>query len=68
MQIFRNVNFKWWQVSVLKISVLVFGIVVGATWPKEFEPYLTQFLAIALVLWIYLLYVWHSQSNKSGKK
>ncbi len=67
MQIFRNVNLTWWQVSALKISVLLFGIVIGVVWQKEFQPYLYQMFAGSLILGVYLFYVWHGQANKSKK-
>lgn len=64
MQIFKNVNFKWWQVSALKVSVLLFGIVIGAIWPEKFQAYLHQMFAASLILGIYLGYVWYSQVSK----
>ncbi len=61
MNIFQDVNLKWWHVSLLKFSVLFFGIFVGANWPTVFEPYMYQMLGVAAILGVYLGYVWHKQ-------
>ena len=35
---FRDYTMRWWQVSLLKVSLAAFGLAVGATWPGAFEP------------------------------
>lgn len=48
----------WWQIGLLKLSVLSLGIAIGARWPEVFLPYLTHLIVITVLLGIYLLFVW----------
>lgn len=47
MGLFREYKMHWWQVGILKITLLVAGILIGAHWPSVFET--TVWLTI---LWI----------------
>lgn len=53
---------KWWQVSLLKICVLAFGLVIGANWPEIFVGYTIVLIVITVVLSIYLAFVWLQES------
>jgi hypothetical protein len=61
MDILRNSTFTWWQVGLFKLSVLTFGIAVGAYWQDVFLPYLTTLLIIAVASGLYVGYVWFKQ-------
>ena len=47
MRIFKDYTMRWWQVSLLKISMMAFGLAVCATWPGAFEGRL---------LWLWLIF------------
>jgi len=61
MDILRNSTFTWWQIGLFKLSVLTFGIAVGAYWQDVFSPYLTTLLVVAIVSGLYVGYVWFKQ-------
>jgi hypothetical protein len=58
MNIFKTKSLTWWQVSLLKICVLAFGLAIGANWPELFVGYTTLLVTITIVLSIYLAFVW----------
>jgi uncharacterized membrane protein YgaE (UPF0421/DUF939 family) len=58
MNIFTSRSLAWWQVSVLKLAVLLIGIAIGANWPLFFAPYTLKLVLVGLVLGIYVAFVW----------
>jgi hypothetical protein len=58
MNIFKTKSLTWWQVSLLKMCVLAFGLAIGANWPTLFIGYTTLLVTITIVLSIYLAFVW----------
>jgi len=56
MKLFGTYKLEWWQIGLLKITLLLFGIVVGVYWYVFWTPYLMTFLVIAIILAIYLLF------------
>jgi len=61
MNIFSNSTFTWWQIGLFKLSVLTFGIAIGAYWQDVFLPYLTPLLVVAVVSGLYVAYVYFKQ-------
>ena len=47
MRIIKDYTMRWWQVSLLKISMMALGLAVCATWPGAFEGRL---------LWLWLIF------------
>ncbi len=45
MNPFKSYTLTWWQVSLLKLSMLSLSLVVGATWPEAFVTW-------TVLLWI----------------
>lgn len=58
MNIFKSGTLKWWEVSLLKISVACIAVAIGATWPAVFAPYARALVVIGLTIGIYLAFVW----------
>lgn len=61
MNIFKNTAFTWPQIALLKLSVLLIGIAVGANWPAVFVSYTWPLVIVAVVLGIYLVVVWRKE-------
>ena len=61
MNIFSKSTFTWWQIGLFKLSVLTFGIAVGASWSEAFSQYITALLAVAVVSGLYVAYVYFKQ-------
>ena len=61
MDMLKNSTFTWWQVGLFKLSVVTFGIAVGAYWQDLFLPYLTALLVVAVVSGLYVGYIWYKQ-------
>ena len=57
MKIFRDYTLRWWEISVLKLTVLSFGLLVGSQWPNVFLKYSTIPLVIFIAGTIYLVVV-----------
>ncbi len=58
MNIFsRSYTYKGWQISLFKLSLVCFGIIVGAYWQEYFLQHLLTLGAIALVFGLYISYV-----------
>ena len=61
MTLFNPITFTWWQVSILKLSLLSLGVVVGATWPGVFGGWREVLVVLFVVPAFYLTYVWFRQ-------
>ncbi len=58
IQIFKDITLKWWQVGIFKITIIAFGIAVGAYWAEFFVGSLKILVAIFILGWLYLAFVW----------
>ena len=58
---FIPVTLTWWQVVLLKLSLLSLGVVVCTTWPGVFVGWREVLLVVFVVPAFYLTYVWFSQ-------
>ncbi len=68
MNIFNPVTLKWWQVGLFKISLVSFGVFVGANQQQVFQEWLTVLLVIFVVTSLYLLTtVWWKTWNDGGE-
>ncbi len=47
IRIFREYTMSWLQVGLLKISMMAFGLAIGATWPELFRE---------RVVWLWLMF------------
>jgi len=61
MTLFTPITFAWWQVGLLKLSLLSLGVVVGSTWPGVFVGWRALLLVLFVVPAFYLTYVWFRQ-------
>jgi len=57
MKIFGSYAFKWWQIGLLKLSLLAFGICIGAYWSDFFKQAIIPLLVLGGVLGLYLAYI-----------
>ncbi|MDB5195501.1 MAG: hypothetical protein JWO84_685 [Parcubacteria group bacterium] len=58
MNILRSGSLTWWQISILKVAVLLIGIAIGANWPLFFAPYTLKLVLVGIVLGIYVACIW----------
>lgn len=61
MSFFDNKTFTFWQVGILKISVLCFGLAIGSYWPRVFAPLIPVLIVICAAAGLYIVYVWMRQ-------
>ena len=54
MNIFKDRTFNWWQVGLIKISLLFIGIGIGSYWAEAFYFIAFPLIIIGLVIGIYL--------------
>jgi hypothetical protein len=59
--LFKSVTFTWWQVGLLKVSLLSLGVVVGSTWPELFVGWRDLLLLLFVVPAFYVTYLWFRQ-------
>lgn len=57
MNIFKSYTYTWRQIGIFKLSVLAFGIAIGALWHDFFGNYLTILIIIAVIAGIYTGYI-----------
>ncbi len=57
MNPFQSYTLEWWQVSILKLSMIAFGIAVGATWPGVFAGWLASLWLFFVVTAVYMIFV-----------
>jgi hypothetical protein len=57
VRIFRSYTFAWWQLALLKISVLALGLAVGSSWPDFFAGWRGLLLVLFVVPAFYVTYV-----------
>jgi hypothetical protein len=58
MHFFKSRSLEWWQLGILKLALISFGVAVGARWPEAFSSYVGFLFAGALVLGAYIAFVW----------
>ena len=61
MTIFKSFTFTWWQLSLFKLAMVAFGLLVGSTWPGLFVGWREVLLVLFVVPAFYLTYVWFTQ-------
>ena len=57
MNPFQSYTLEWWQIGLLKISMIAFGIAVGATWPGVFGGWLTLLWLVFVAGAVYMTFV-----------
>ena len=57
MKLLRNYDFKWWQVSLLKIAMVGAGIIIGVLCVDFFSQYLREVIIIVAALTAYFWYL-----------
>lgn len=61
MTFFKDFTFAWWQLSLLKLSMVALGLAIGSTWPEVFVRWRDVLLVLFVVPAFYLTYVWLKQ-------
>jgi len=64
MRIFRPYLMSWWHVSLLKISMLIFGIAIGTAWPQFFAKFIAEACMVAVIPVSFLALVTLRQSMR----
>jgi len=62
MTLFKDYTFAWWQLSLLKISMVALGLAVGSLWPAVVSGWRDLLLVLFVVPAFYLSYVWLKQT------
>lgn len=62
MTFFKDFTFAWWQLSLLKLSMLALGLAVGSTWPGVFATWRNLLVILFVGPAFYVSYVWLKQA------
>ncbi|OGQ56123.1 MAG: hypothetical protein A2W66_08360 [Deltaproteobacteria bacterium RIFCSPLOWO2_02_56_12] len=57
MNPFKSYVFTWWQLGLLKTSMLALGLALGATWPGAFARWRAILWVVFLIPAIYLMVI-----------
>ena len=57
MKFLKSYTYTWQELAVFKISLMAFGVVVGANWYQFFGANLAIFVFIWIVSAAYILYI-----------
>ena len=57
MKLFKHYTYAWWQVGILKLSLLLLGVAIGAYWWDCFVDYVAIIATVGIVLALYMAYV-----------
>ena len=57
MNPFKSYTLTWWQVGLLKVSMLALGLVVGATYPEAFATWIVFLWILFAIPAAYLTFV-----------
>lgn len=60
-KVFRDYKMRWWQVSLLKVYLLVLGLILGAYFPSFILDNIIAFWALFGALLVYFLYAMLSE-------
>lgn len=58
---FKTFRFNALQMAMFKVSLLAFGIAIGAFWSDVFSQYMTELLGVGAIAGIYVWFVWSKQ-------
>lgn len=61
MNIFTSHKMSLWQVGILKLAVLCFGVAIGANWPMVFQQYTIFLVIVGAASGLYIAYIWMKQ-------
>jgi hypothetical protein len=61
LTVFKSCTFTWWQMGLLKLSLLSSGIFVGSIWPGVFVSWRGLLAVFFVVPAFYVNYVWLTQ-------
>jgi hypothetical protein len=59
--LFKSFAFAWWQLGLLKLSLLSLGVVVGSTWPGVFVGWRETLLVLFVAPAFFVSYLWLKQ-------
>ena len=57
MNIFKKYIYSWWQIGLLKLALLSFGVAIGTYWHEVFSQYIVALIVIGVILGFYLIFV-----------
>ena len=61
MAFFQDFTIAWWQLSLLKISMVALGLVIGSTWPEVFTGWRNWLVLLFVGPAFYVSYLWVKQ-------
>ncbi|MDQ5962260.1 MAG: hypothetical protein QG653_67 [Patescibacteria group bacterium] len=61
MKLFKHYTYSWWQIGVLKLSLLLLGVAIGAQWRDYFVDYVVIIATVGIVLALYMVYASFTQ-------
>ena len=58
MTLFKSKLMDWWEMGLVKFSVICIGIAIGANWHDVFMKFTLTLIGLGLVAGLYSLYLW----------
>ncbi len=57
MNPFKSYSLTWWQIGILKVALLAFGVAIGTLWPTLFRGILVPLVVLAILASAYIMYL-----------
>jgi hypothetical protein len=54
----RRVDWSTWEFGLAKVGFILFGIIIGATWPEVFRPLLLLLAVVGVAALVWPTYLW----------
>lgn len=61
MKVFKTFSLTWWQGVLFKLTMIGFGVAIGATWPELFREWIGVLVALSVMLMVYISTLWWKQ-------
>lgn len=57
MKLFGKYTFHWWQLGILKLSIITLGLIIGASWSQTVQQVMYPLGVLFVISSVYIIVV-----------